>query len=56
MSSLKNIVIVGASGGIYAARALEKALPKSHRIVLIEKNDYGELSSEHTRCRLRADH
>lgn len=39
-SDLKNIVIVGASGGIYAARALEKSLPKTHRVILIERNDY----------------
>lgn len=36
-----NIVIVGASAaGAYVARSLEKSLPTSHRIILIERLDY----------------
>lgn len=39
--SLKNVVIIGgASGGAQVARALEKSLPETHRLVLIESNEF----------------
>ncbi|MCO5585032.1 hypothetical protein L7F22_038964 [Adiantum nelumboides] len=41
MSDLKNVVILGASSaGANVARALEKTLPSTHRIVLIEANNF----------------
>lgn len=37
----KNVVIIGASAaGANVAHALEKTLPASHRIVLIEANEF----------------
>ncbi|PWN44287.1 FAD/NAD(P)-binding domain-containing protein [Ceraceosorus guamensis] len=39
MSEIKNIVIIGALTGALLARALEKSLPPTHRLVLIEKNE-----------------
>lgn len=41
MSELKNVVILGASSaGANLARTLEKSLPSTHRIVLIEANEF----------------
>ncbi|PWN34272.1 FAD/NAD(P)-binding domain-containing protein [Meira miltonrushii] len=41
MSELKNVVIVGASAaGAQVAHQLEKTLPSTHRIVLIEANNF----------------
>lgn len=41
MSDLKNVVILGASAaGAQVARGLEKTLPLTHRIVLIEANNF----------------
>lgn len=39
MDDLKNIVIIGASSGATLARALEKTLPLTHRIVMIDANE-----------------
>jgi NADH dehydrogenase FAD-containing subunit len=40
-SNLKNVVIIGgAGGGAQVARDLEKSLPDTHRLILIEKNDF----------------
>lgn len=41
MDGIKNVVIIGASaGGAQTARALQKRLPVTHRIVLIEANEF----------------
>lgn len=41
MDAIKNVVIIGASaGGAQTARALQKRLPITHRIVLIEANEF----------------
>ncbi len=40
-SDLKNVVIIGAAhAGGYAARALAKTLPATHRIVLLDSSDH----------------
>jgi NADH dehydrogenase FAD-containing subunit len=40
-ATLKNVVVIGASGaGAQLAHSLEKTLPKDHRIVLIEANEF----------------
>ncbi|KAN0064794.1 hypothetical protein ACQY0O_001851 [Thecaphora frezii] len=36
---LQNVVVVGAGAGIHAALKLSKALPATHRLVLIEANE-----------------
>ena len=37
---MKNIVVVGSASGAAVARKLEKLLPDSHRVILIEKNGF----------------